>query len=222
IALAEKGVNIILTGLLPRYDELGRENDTLAKALHMKTPRGESVGEVEYGKGQLFTSYLFGTIRSTDPKGKKLALVKDKVVGMMTTRFKGKVFLFTHDLASGGDFRKLYHLESILDEIKLKPAAFVSDPNVEVVFQKGEKAFVIFLLAPPAGELRDATDVRSKEILLKVDLRRLGYKGAKIKLVDQFADEETPPIKTTVDDLKNGISLKMDFPDGKILLVEKM
>ncbi|MDD4050565.1 MAG: beta-galactosidase [candidate division Zixibacteria bacterium] len=222
IALAEKGVNIILTGLLPHYDDLGRENDTLAKALHMKTTRSESVGEVEYGKGQVFTSYLFGTIRSTDPKVKKLATVKEKVVGLVSTRFKGKVFMFTYDLASGGDFRKLYHLESIFEEIKLEPAAFVSDPNVEVVFQKGEKAFVIFLLAPPAGELHDATDVRTKEILLKVDLRKLGFKGAKIKLSDQFADEETPPIKTTVDDLKSGLSLSIDFPDGKILLVEKI
>ncbi len=221
IKLAEKGVNIILTGLLPRYDDAGRENDTLAKQLHMKTTRAESVGEVEYGHRQLFTSYIFGTIRSTDPKVKKLAMLKDKLVGAVSTRFKGKVFLFSFDLASGGDFRKLYHLESVLAEVKLAPAVYLSDPNVEVVVQKSDKVFVIFLLAPPAGELRDATDVRSKEILLKVDLRKMGFKGLKIKLSDQFAEEETPPLKTTVEDLKNGISMTIDFPDGKILLVEK-
>ena len=45
-------------------------------------------------------------------------------------------------------------------------------------------------------------------------------KGNKIKLVDQFADEEEKPIKTTVDELKNGISLSVGFPDGKIFLVQ--
>jgi len=98
---------------------------------------------------------------------------------------------------------------------------YASDPNVEVVVQRGEKAFVIFVLAPPAGELGDATDIRSKEILLRVDLRKLGFKGAKIKLVDQFADEEAKPIKTTVEELKKGLSFRFDFPDGRIFHVEK-
>ena len=90
-----------------------------------------------------------------------------------------------------------------------------------MILQRGDKAFVIFLLAPPAGELGDATDIRTKEIVLQVDLRHAGFKGSKIKLVDQFAEEEAPPILTTVDELRSGISLSVTFPDGKIFLVEK-
>ena len=98
---------------------------------------------------------------------------------------------------------------------------YVSDPNIQVILQRSDSTFVIFVLAPPPGELDDATDIRHKEILLRIDLRKAGFRGTKIKLIDQFADEEAAPIKTTVDELKNGIALDISFPDGKILLVEK-
>ncbi len=221
IGLIEKGINVILIGLLPRYDENGRDTAILSRVLHMKTNQGEGIGEVECDRKSRFASYLYGTIRTVDSKVKRLATVKGRLVGAVSNRFKGKVFLFTFDLASGGDFRKLLYLESVLAETKSTPAVYVSDINVEVIIQKTEKVFVIFLLAPPPGELSDTTDIRTKQILLKVDLRKLGFKGTRIKLVNQFADEEAEPIKTSVDELKNGILIDVEFPDGKILLVEK-
>jgi len=221
IALAEQGTDIILAGLLPRVDENDKEVGILAKQLHMKTSLGEGIGEVECSRGLKFLAYQYGTIRTTDPKVKKMATAKGKLVGAVSTRFKGKVYLFTFDIASGGDFRKLNHLENILTDAKLSTPVYVSDPNVDVMLQKGEKSFVIFLLAPPAGELSDATDIRTKEIVMQVDLRRVGFKGTKIKLIDQFAEEEAVPIQTSVEELKNGISLPISFPDGKIFLVDK-
>lgn len=221
VRLIEKGVNVILVGLLPRHDENGRDTAILSRALHMKTNQGEGIGEIECDRKSKFTSYLYGTIRTVDSKVKKSAFAKGRLVGAVSNRFKGKVFLFTFDLASGGDFRKLLYLESILAEARSTPAVYVSDVNVDVIIQKTEKVFVIFLLAPPPGELSDTTDIRTKQILLKVDLRKLGFKGTRIKLVDQFADEEAEPIRTSVDELKNGILIDIEFPDGKILLVEK-
>ncbi len=221
IALAEKGVNVILCGLMPKYDEDGSECSLLSKKLHVRTTPAEAIIEIECGKTNCFTSYQYGTIKSTDAKNKKLAISKGKTVGVVSSRFKGKVFMFSFDIASGGDYRKLSYLESVLTEAKLTTPIYVSDPNIEVVLQKSEKTFVIFVLAPPAGELEDATDIRRKEILLKVDLRKEGFKGVKIKLVDQFADEEATPIRTTVDELKNGIVFDITFPDGKIFTVEK-
>jgi len=221
ISLAEKGVNIILVGLMPKYDNDGSENSLLSKKLHIKTTLSEGIAEIEGGRANRFTAFQYGTIKATGSKVKKLASVKGKTVGVVSTQYKGKVFVFSFDIASGGDFRKLIHLESVLAEAKLSTAIYVSDPNIDVILQRGEKATVIFVLAPPAGELEDATDIRLKEVLLKVDLRKAGFKGAKIKLVDQFADEEAAPIKTTVDELKNGIILNISFPDGKIFTVEK-
>jgi hypothetical protein len=220
-ALAEKGINVILVGLMPRYDENGRDNNTLARKLRIKTTVGEMVGEVESDKNNRFTSHIYGTIRSTDGKVKKLATMKNRVVGVVSSRFKGKVYFFSFDLASGGDFRKLLCLQNILADARLVSPIYVSDVNVEAIVQRSDKVWVIFLLAPPPGELSDATDIRHKEILLKVDLRKLGFKGTRIRLVDQFADEETQPIRTTVDELKNGITIGMEFPDGKILMVDK-
>lgn len=222
IALAESGVNVILAGLLPRLDETGKEDLTLSKKLHIKTAPGEDIVEAECSRGMHFTTFQYGTIRSSDPKVKKLVTAKGRLIGVVSTRFKGKVFLFTFDIASGGDFRKLHHLETVLSEARLATPVYVSDPNVSVVVQKGEKAFVIFVLAPPAGELGDATDYRHKDILLKIDLRKVGFKGAKIKLTDQFAEEGAVPISTTVEELKNGIVLDIGFPDGRIFLIEKM
>lgn len=221
IALAEKGVNIILVGLMPKYDIDGSDNVLLSKKLHIKTTPAEGIADIEGGRVNRFTAYQYGTIKATGSKVKKLAMVKGKTVGVVSTQFKGKVFMFSFDIASGGDFRKLSYLESVLAEAKLSTPVYVSDPNVDVIVQRGEKIMVIFVLAPPAGELEDATDIRYKEVLLKVDLRKAGFKGTRIKLVDQFADEEAAPIKTTVDELKNGIVLNLSFPDGKIFTVEK-
>ena len=221
ISLAEKGVNIILCGLMPKYDESGRENTTLSKKLHIRTTAAEGIVEVESGRGNKFTAYQYGTIKATDAKIKKIASVKGKTVGVVSNKFKGKVFAFSFDIASSGDFRKLNHLESVLSEAKLSTAVYISDPNIEVILQKGEKSVAVFILAPPAGELGDTYDLRFKEILLKIDLRSVGFKGTKVKLVDQFADEEEAPLKTTVDELKNGIILNIGFPDAKIFTVEK-
>lgn len=221
VDLAEKGVNIILVGLMPKYNEQGRECSILSKALRIRTTAAAEVVEVKCAKGNSFIAYQYGVIRSKDAKVKQLADAKGKRVGVVSTRLKGKVFVYSFDIASSGDFRKLAHVESILSEAKIATPVYVSDPNIQVILQHSDNAFVIFVLAPPPGELDDATDIRHKEILLRIDLRKAGFRGTKIKLSDQFADEEATPIKTTVDELKNGIALDINFPDGKILLVEK-
>lgn len=219
--LAEKGVNLILSGLMPKYDESGVECSILAKKLHIRTTAAAGIGEVECARKQKFMSHQYGVIKTTDAKAKKIAMIKNKPVGVLSTRLKGKVFFFSFDLASGGDFRKVQHLETVLSDCKLTTPIYISDPNVEVILQSSEKAYALFVLAPPAGDLGDASEFRKKSVLLKVDLRQAGYKGTRIVLRDQFAAEEDEPIKTTVDGLKNGITFEIDFPDAKIFLVEK-
>jgi hypothetical protein len=36
-----------------------------------------------------------------------------------------------------------------------------------------------------------------------------------------FAEEEETPIKVTSDGLRKGISLKVNFPDGRMFLIER-
>ncbi len=219
--LAEKGVNLILCGLLPKFDESGAECNILAKKLHLRTTMSAGIGEVECLRKQTFMSYQYGVIKTTDAKVKKIATIKGKPVGVVSSRLKGKVFFFSFDVASGGDFRKVQHLESVLSDCKLTTPIYISDPNIEVILQSSDNAYVLFVLAPPAGDLGDATEFRTKSVLLKVDLRQAGYKGTRIVLRDQFDGEEDEPIKTTVDELKNGITFEIEFPDAKIFLVEK-
>lgn len=228
VKLVEKGVDVILAGLMPKYDENGKDCTKLSKKLRIKTNVAEGIGEIDYEKNTKFLSYLYGTIKTTDTKAKRIATMKNKPVGIVSSRFKGKVYFFSFDIATGSNFRKMSFLESILSMSKLESPVYVSDPNVEVIVQNSDKQYVIFIMAPPPGELSDATDIRKKEILLKVDLRKYGFKGTRIKLYDQFDnnDAEDPaerdkPLSTTVDELKNGIKLNVEFPDGKMLLVSK-
>ncbi|MEA3297839.1 MAG: hypothetical protein U9R56_08245, partial [candidate division Zixibacteria bacterium] len=69
--------------------------------------------------------------------------------------------------------------------------------------------------------LSDGYETGRKEVIIKADIKSAGFKAVRVKLTDLFDDEEAVPIKTTVRELKEGISMEVAFPDGHIYLVEK-
>ena len=85
----------------------------------------------------------------------------------------------------------------------------------------GPKKGLLSIVAPPPGELSDVFQSDRKEVIIKADLRALGFKGAKAKLTDLFADEEAKPLKITAKELKQGLSMNLSFPGGHVFLVEK-
>jgi hypothetical protein len=77
------------------------------------------------------------------------------------------------------------------------------------------------MVAPPPGELPSLSDTASRDVIVRIDLRKVGIASAKIKVVDLFADEEETPMTVTSDSLRKGIPIEMNFPDGRMFLLRK-
>ena len=77
------------------------------------------------------------------------------------------------------------------------------------------------MVAPPAGELSDGFEAGEKEIIIKADLRAAGFKSANLRLTNVFAGEEDKPVKMTAKELRDGIPLTIQYPDGLIFAVDK-
>ncbi len=221
VELAKAGVTIIMMGVMPKYDEEMKECQVLANHFRIKTTVDYQIGVVEHKTGS-FTSHLFGAIRTTDDsKVKKLCKSENKVVGVCSSRFKGNFYLFSFDLSSGGNHRKLSHVESILENETIAPYLDCSDPSADISFQMGDKKGTLFVVIPPPGELSDGMEVRRKEIIIQADLKAGGMNAPKLKLTNMLDGEEAEPIKTTQKELKAGLAIEVDYPDGLIFLVEK-
>jgi beta-galactosidase len=223
VELAKAGVTLVLCGLMPKYDEQFRDCQVLANHFKIKTTADYKISTIEMKSGGTFPAHTYGHIRPTeDGKTKKLAQAGTRTVAVCSSRVKGNLYLFTYDLASGGNHQKLSIIESILNSEKIESAAYCSDPSVDISFQSGPKKGMLFVVVPPPGELSDGMEVGSKDIIVQIDLKKCGFSAAKVKLTNLLEDpEETKPIKTTAKDLREGMAMQVSYPDGLIYLVEK-
>jgi hypothetical protein len=221
VDLVKAGVTIIMCGLMPKYDESFRECQILAKHFRIQTTVDQSVETISH-KGGEFAAFGYGAIRTTDDRAKKLAKSGSKIVGVCSTRFKGSLYFFSFDLASAGDYGKLSFVASILEATGNKSFLYCSDPSVSLAFHMGSKHGLLFVVAPPPGELSDGLEATYKEVIIQADLRQAGFGSAKIKLTNILESaENTTPTKITAKDLKSGLVLPIRFPDGMIFRVER-
>ncbi len=221
VELAKAGVTLVMCGLMPKYDENFKECNVLSNHFRLKTTTDYHIGTVTHKNGS-FPSYIYGSIRSSDDgKVKKLVMEGTKLIAVCSNRFKGSLYFFAYDFASGGNHQKLSYVESILAGEGVVPHVWCNDPSVDVAFQCGEKKGLLFVVVPPPGELSDGFETRQKEIIIRADLKEMGFNAATVKLSNVLSGETPEIIKTTSKDLKEGIPLKVLFPDGMIFLVEK-
>lgn len=221
VDLLKCGVNIVMFGLMPKFDEQMKDCQVLANHLRIKSTVDYAIGSISHKNGE-FPGYVYASIRSTDDsKVKKFVKNGAKIIGVSSSRFKGNFYLFSFDLASGGNHQKLSFFETILAGEKVESYLYCSDPSVDIAFQMGDKRGLLFVVAPPPGELSDGFESDAKEVIVQADLKEVGFKAAKIKLTNIFAEEEEAPLKLTTKELKDGIPLKIQFPDGIIFIVEK-
>ena len=222
VELAKGGTSLVLCGVMPKYDENFKDCQTLAKHFRVKTTVDHRIGSVTH-KGGAFPAYLYGSIRSTDEgKVKKIAQCGAKVVGVCSSRFKGNMYFFSFDFASGGNHQKLAFVESILEYEKLSTNLYCDDPSVDISFQVGPKKGLLFVVVPPPGALSDGFEGANKEIIIQADLKKSGFSAARLKLTNILSEEENPQIiKTTSKELREGIPLRVSYPDGLIFLVER-
>ncbi len=223
VELVKNGQTVIMCGLIPRYDENFRDCKVLSNHFRIKTTAEYKIGSVEFKEGGDFPAYMYGSIRATDDaKTRKVAKCGAKILGVSSSRFKGNFVFFSFDIASGGNHKKLAFIESILEGEKLSSHLYCSDPSVDIAFQMGTKKALLFVVAPPPGELSDGFEATTKEIIVRADLKNLGFKAPKIKLTDMFSDPENPTVlKVSAKELEEGIPLTISFPDGVIFVVDK-
>ncbi len=221
VELAKSGMTIIMCGLMPRLDEHLKECHVLSNHFRIKTSEDYHIGNISHKTGA-FPTYIYGSIRpSDDGKTKRIVTEGTKVVGVCSSRFKGTLYLFTFDVSSGGNHQKLSFLDSILTSEKIVPNVYCSDPSVDVSFQMGDKKGLLLIVVPPPGELSDGFEQNMKEIIVKIDLKEAGFSAAQFKMTDMFGGETAQVIKMTAKELKEGIPLKVSFPDGLIYVIEK-
>ncbi len=220
IELLRKGVNVILCGLMPKYNEELKDCQVLSRHLRIKTSLGNTIDMVKL-KTTRFTSRVYGHILSTDNKVKKLATVSKKTVGVASSRYKGTLYLFTFNIGSDADHNKMTFIESLLVENRIVPYVYCSDPSIDMAIQKAGKKAVLYLVAPPPGELSSVADTSSREVVVRIDLRKIGIASARIKMKDLLADEEIPSLKLSSENLRKGLAINVDFPDGRIFLIER-
>lgn len=223
VELLKKGVNVILFGLLPKYDDNFKDCTVLSNLLRIKTTLGNGIDYIKhklFENGQ-FTSGLYGHILTTDSKIRKIASIKKKTVGVASSKFKGNLYLFSFDIASGGDHNKMVFLESLLAENKIDPFMHCSDPSIDMSINTIDKKAVLYLVAPPPGELPSIADTSERDIIIRIDLRKAGIASARIKITDLLAGEEAEPMKVTSESLRKGIPLKISYPDGLMLMFQK-
>ncbi len=222
LEMLKVGINVVMCGLMPKYDDKFKSCQILSRQTRIRTSLGSDIDIVKHKTGQ-FTTGIFGYILSTDSKVKKLATVKKKPVGVASsTRFRGTLYFFSFDIASEGDHNKMTHFEELLAGCGIKPFMYCSDLSVDMVVNKADKRVVLYMVAPPPGELSSIANTSSREVIVRIDLRKIGIASARVKITDLFADEEeVEPLKVTSDNLRKGIPLEINFPDGRMFLIEK-
>ncbi len=219
VELVKRGVNVIACGLMPRFDENFHDCLVLSRHMRIKTALNYGVDQIKLKHTQ-FTAAVYGHILTTDSKAKKIATASKKNVGVASSRYKGTFYLFSFNIGSDGDHNKLGFIESLLAENDLSSLLYCSDPSVDLSVQRAEKRVVLYVVAPPPGELSALANTASREVIIRVDLRKLGIASAKIKMVDLLSGENPQAQKLSSETLRKGMPVKLDFPDGKIYLLE--
>jgi hypothetical protein len=208
---AKEGVNLILIGLMPKYDADLSTCQILANAIHCKTQPLGKIGNVSTSNDQ-FPGYIYGSITCTEKKSKKLATYAGKTVGVKINRFKGSIVLLSFDCSSQGNHAKINFLRNVLSDLNLTFRITTSHPNVRAFVHKGEKSGMFYLLnSSPSQPFRRSKPAATK-VVVQVDLKGLGYRGSKVNLVDVFTDEE---IITTADELREGLYFSLGNLDSR-------
>jgi hypothetical protein len=178
------------------------------------------VGDVN-GFDKEFTAFIYGHIRGAK-KSQVLASYEGNPVGTVSKIGKGYVYLFTFDISARSQHDKLFFLEEVLKRCGLQKMVFCDHPVVDVAVQKNEQYTILYLIFPPESFSTNSGDPQAtiknkKKLILKTEVRKLGIKGKKIRLIDLLGNEV---IRTTPEDLRRGIVIEMAPLDSRMYLVE--
>jgi beta-galactosidase len=223
VKLAKEGKNLILFGLLPRFDLNMKECSILGESLKLRTKAESGVGKVETSDDE-FTTRLFGHIKGAK-KSQVLAQHEDRPVGVVSKLGKGHVFIFTFDLSAQLCHHKLSFLEEVLKQAGAQSLIYCDAPEVDLVLQKNQTHTILYLINPSVenpstwqgGTVFSANGRDERKIILRFDPRKLGIKGKKLRVIDLLGDEA---IKTSAEELKTGLIIQIAPQDSRMYLIE--
>jgi len=129
---------------------------------------------------------------------------------------RGDIYLFTFDISTQLVPQKLLFLQEILSATNAVSLVKTSDLRIDAVVHKNEKSALLFLINPK-GDFHGKGLGPICSFILKLDCRKLGVKGKRIRLVNLLNSEV---IKTSTSDLRNGIIITMEEPGSRMYLVE--
>lgn len=203
LASARAGQQVVIVGEMPLLDSRFKSCQTLARAVGARTYGKAGVAEVK-GFGVDFPAYHYGFIRCTGAK--KVATIGQKAVGVHKSIDRGGITLLSFDLATQGESLRMTFLRGLIKSLGEEPLTYASDPSVHLFVNKFDKYAVLYLVAPPRSATLGLASPDEREVVIRCDLRGLKLKGKNVKMVDLFGG---PTIKTTVNELRTGIQVKV-------------
>jgi hypothetical protein len=217
VELAKKGKNIVLVGTLPQWNTSMQSCTVLAKALKCKTTKDFKLGNI-VADGQEFTAVVFGGVKTTERRSRKLAMADRKTVAVSFSKYKGAVILICFDLCTETNHHKMIFLEQVLQACKLDRYVETSNPNIRAVVRRKEKGVLLCLMnSTPQLPFKEG-GANSTRTAVKLDLKKLGLKSARVRMTELFTNEV---INTTASELSKGLYLTMSGFDGKIYSISK-
>ena len=215
VNLVKSGKKVILYGLVPHWDLDFKNCQILSKFLKLKSSPERSVAQVE-DRDRSFPAYLLGHLRKSGKGSKEILWDQNKCVATRLASGKGVAYFFSFDFTSHKNPVKLLYLEGLLKENKILPVGSTSDLEVNLKLQRFDNSFVMYLFNP-SGSFWNPKPESKKDVIVKLDTKRLGLKGG-LKLTELVTGEV---IKTTANQLAGGVSFAIGEFESRIYLIGK-
>jgi hypothetical protein len=157
-------------------------------------------------------------LRTTEKRSRRLAMADRKTVAISYSKFKGAVILISFDLCSETNHHKMAFLDQVLQTCKLDRYVETSNPSIRAVVQKREKGILLCVMnSTPQLPFKEVVSGTTRTAI-KVDLRKLGLKSARVKMTELFTDEV---INTTALELSKGLYLTLSAFDGRVYVISR-
>ncbi|MBD3232877.1 MAG: hypothetical protein GF315_04055 [candidate division Zixibacteria bacterium] len=218
VDVIKSGVNVILIGTMPTYNEFFRSSNILSKSLGISTRRDGGFGKIQIGS-QSYDTQLFGSISKKNSSWRIFAKLGNKIVGAYRRLGKGSCYVFTFDPGLTYDNSKKEILNKLFSTHRITTPVVSSEPDVDVIAQSDQKKHHSLYLVNHNQRYHSPSPDNLRRVVIKIDSSLIGSSGsARFKLYDVFSDEER---SCTARELTEGLFVEIENMDSKILLIEK-
>jgi len=215
VGLIKSGKKVVLFGQVPEWGSDFKKCSILSRFLKLRSVSDRQVAEVE-DRLRCFPAHVLGYLKKSGQGSKEIMWHQNKCVAARTASGKGVGYFFSFDFTSHKLPAKLLFMEELFKENKIFPAGATSELEVDLKIQKVENSYVLYLFNP-AGSFWNPKPEITKDVIVKLDTKRLGLRGG-IKLTEL---ENNETIKTSANELASGLNFSLGEFDSRIYLVGK-